>query len=416
MIEDQYHNKQWGVHDFKRYHSQQMSNAERHALEKAALDDPFLEDALDGYAFASTPVEDLATLKARLVLQKEVANVVPFKASRTNQFLKIAAILLVFAGLTWLLYPVTQEPSTQLATTTTSAVKETILPDSAPAVAVISPNDQLKTADETLATVTPDKSPKPLPAVVEQQATGLAQADERSKKELAAMAVEEKQAIARQERAAQPVLQKTNKDNLLSNNTIEGRVVDNQGAPIPYATVTVPESNINVASDVNGMFSLKNNQQANVLAKINATGFEAANADLNAGAEENKIVLQESQQALSEIVVTGYGSNKKKSVSDATDRWKAGNANRLRLKNVTGFRNDKNFADSLNQLSANLIVTDTTGTVVLTFDVDAAGKATNIVVSKSLGVSCDSSSVQLLKKTPPLKRLNKNKATAIILF
>ena len=40
--------------DFKRYYSGTMTAAERHALEKAALDDPFLADALEGYKF-STP-------------------------------------------------------------------------------------------------------------------------------------------------------------------------------------------------------------------------------------------------------------------------------------------------------------------------------------------------------------------------
>jgi hypothetical protein len=37
--------------DIERYYSGKMSPQERHALEKAALDDPFLADALEGYTF-----------------------------------------------------------------------------------------------------------------------------------------------------------------------------------------------------------------------------------------------------------------------------------------------------------------------------------------------------------------------------
>lgn len=39
--------------DFIRYHKGEMTTAEMHQLEKAALDDPFISDALDGYAFAA---------------------------------------------------------------------------------------------------------------------------------------------------------------------------------------------------------------------------------------------------------------------------------------------------------------------------------------------------------------------------
>ena len=52
--------------DIERYHSGKMLPEERHALEKAALDDPFLADALEGYMFTSTASDDLAKIQARL--------------------------------------------------------------------------------------------------------------------------------------------------------------------------------------------------------------------------------------------------------------------------------------------------------------------------------------------------------------
>ena len=52
--------------DFERYYSGQMSDAEMHALEKSALEDPFLADALEGYSYTKTPVHDVAELKERL--------------------------------------------------------------------------------------------------------------------------------------------------------------------------------------------------------------------------------------------------------------------------------------------------------------------------------------------------------------
>ena len=52
--------------DLQRYHSGTMSEAEMHALEKAALDDPFLSEALEGYVFTTTAEKDIIELKNRL--------------------------------------------------------------------------------------------------------------------------------------------------------------------------------------------------------------------------------------------------------------------------------------------------------------------------------------------------------------
>jgi len=53
--------------DIEKYHKGLMSPKERHALEKAALDDPFLADALEGYGASAVNVqEDIADLKKRL--------------------------------------------------------------------------------------------------------------------------------------------------------------------------------------------------------------------------------------------------------------------------------------------------------------------------------------------------------------
>ena len=53
--------------DLERYHNGKMNAKERHALEKAALDDPFLSDALEGYSVTSgNAVSDIDLLNKRL--------------------------------------------------------------------------------------------------------------------------------------------------------------------------------------------------------------------------------------------------------------------------------------------------------------------------------------------------------------
>ena len=89
--------------DIERYHKGQMSAAERHALEKAALDDPFLADALEGYAFTSTPAEDLKAIKNRLEERLNRRKTVPL-ASKKYRWLQVAALFLVLAGSGWFAY------------------------------------------------------------------------------------------------------------------------------------------------------------------------------------------------------------------------------------------------------------------------------------------------------------------------
>jgi len=94
--------------DIEKYHKGQLSAKERHDLEKAALDDPFLADALEGYATAGVNVSaDIFELKQRLAERNKEAKIIPIGATRDrNSFpwLKIAAIIIVMVGAGLLTY------------------------------------------------------------------------------------------------------------------------------------------------------------------------------------------------------------------------------------------------------------------------------------------------------------------------
>ncbi len=104
MTNEHNDNRLWSVEDFERYHSGKMPDQEMHELEKAALDDPFLEDALEGYAFTKTPVADIEALQNKLFTGQTQAKIFAIKNKFTQKILRIAAILIMFGGLGWLLY------------------------------------------------------------------------------------------------------------------------------------------------------------------------------------------------------------------------------------------------------------------------------------------------------------------------
>ena len=87
--------------DIEKYHKGLLSAKQMHDLEKAALDDPFLADALEGYAVTGVDTtNDIAALKKRLAEKTEGAKVIPLSADRRKAFpwLRVAAAVVIIAG------------------------------------------------------------------------------------------------------------------------------------------------------------------------------------------------------------------------------------------------------------------------------------------------------------------------------
>ncbi|GAA4731785.1 energy transducer TonB [Flavisolibacter ginsenosidimutans] len=93
--------KTYTAADIARYHSGELSAAERHALEKAALDDPFLADALEGYAATKTPVKDLTALQQKLQLRIEKEKGRRKISSIGTNWMRVAALFILIAVGGW---------------------------------------------------------------------------------------------------------------------------------------------------------------------------------------------------------------------------------------------------------------------------------------------------------------------------
>ncbi len=89
--------KRFGALDIERYHRGELSMQERHALEKAALEDPFLADALEGFGTAGIDISaDISVLKNRLS-----ERLVPSQKKRGGLpmiWLRVAAAVVIVAG------------------------------------------------------------------------------------------------------------------------------------------------------------------------------------------------------------------------------------------------------------------------------------------------------------------------------
>ena len=107
--------KTYTARDIERYHSGELSAAERHALEKAALDDPFLADALEGYASAQTPATDVNILRQKLQLRIEKDSKRKGLFYTGNAWMKVAALFVLIAGSGWLMVKLLSDKETKSA-------------------------------------------------------------------------------------------------------------------------------------------------------------------------------------------------------------------------------------------------------------------------------------------------------------
>ncbi len=95
--------------------------------------------------------------------------------------------------------------------------------------------------------------------------------------------------------------------------TITGTVRDADGEPLIGATVLAKGSAVGTATDIDGRFSLSVADEAEILV-ISYTGYSTQEVALN-GRTSLDVVLANDLLTLDEIVVTGYGTQKKSNVT-----------------------------------------------------------------------------------------------------
>ena len=93
---------------------------------------------------------------------------------------------------------------------------------------------------------------------------------------------------------------------------ITGNVADNNGEPIIGASVVVNGTKNGTVTDIDGNFTLVSNSETPTL-NISYVGFDTQNIKVRPG-QTIKVTLKENSQSLEELVVVGYGSQKKVNV------------------------------------------------------------------------------------------------------
>ncbi|AEL28624.1 SusC/RagA family TonB-linked outer membrane protein [Cyclobacterium marinum] len=93
--------------------------------------------------------------------------------------------------------------------------------------------------------------------------------------------------------------------------TISGKVTDKSGEPIPGVTVSVPGTSIGTATDIDGNYTISVPEASTLV--FSFIGFNSKSIEIGDQSIVN-VALEESISSLNEVVVVGYGTQKKVNV------------------------------------------------------------------------------------------------------
>ena len=401
--------------DIDRYHSGEMTAAERHALEKAALEDPFLSDALEGYAVAQNPVADREALHIRLLnrLSRKKSHQTQIIPLFNKPFLKVAALLLIMASLGLIIYQVSGVKTNELATNKEVKTVDQRGKDSAGTKESGEKKDgsssEPQVTNKNEVAFNSPKKTKEIKTATNKKDVGFKkEAPVTDISAMTAMVADTSQNLnATTAKKEEPMMtRRMAKADVSASYMMHGKIVDEENMGLSNTTITSKKTKQKWVTDADGNFSfLSLDSSIDII--LNRPGFPATEAKISYS-KNNLITIKTTGDILKE---EGLPS-KKDSSSFLKTRIKVEGTE----PNDGWSLLEKRIVQNL-KTAKELNIKGEPGDVHLSFVVDANGSAKEIKVEKSMCDECAAEAVRFLLDGPKWKSTEMGKrAKAIFLF
>jgi len=429
---------------YRRYLSGNMTPAERHAFEKAMLDDLFAHEALEGMESMEPEhlAEDLKALKTQL-------------AQRTQKkeqplFWRIAATLLLLGIFSFVIYYfIDTNAPTELAQ------EKPALSEKADTTA------NIKTKTDSVLTKTPDEIiayQQPLhEEIATRSSTGPelekiqqdivsekskeqdialdysteSEADARQAEnetteekvaEIPAAAASAPAVIAEMKKAEASPAQKRKAITAEPSNVagavapyshvIRGKVISaDDDSPVPGVNVIVKGTSTATVTDVDGYYELTIPPGDTSMLVFSSVGYNTQEVDLN-NYNELDIVLNTDAITLSEVVVVGYATQAKQDLTGAISTISSKDLKTpidfIPPKPMSGQAKFNDYIKENLRYPASGLASGLKGSVRIQFTITATGSMTNIQVIRSLGEDFDNEALRLIKDGPKWEPAEEN--------
>lgn len=425
--------KNYSASDIEKYWSGKLSASEMHAIEKAAMDDPFLADALEGYKNSGSAQPELNALAAKLEARiKATAPVIYLKRKR-SAWLRVAAAIIIICGLgllaEQLVFKNRENPlaATEKNDKTKSEIatdNKQVKPDSINIVASAvadtqklktdqkisdkpgkgvvsnfaipdtSKNDDRSVGNLNIAEVKADpvNSSSPVIANAERKEAAPEKKFDKEKTNNDSIYLNDKKpaAITKANQASAESYKK--QANFLSNG-FNYRVVDAQNNPVPFANVMNTRDNVGTYTDIRGMFNLLSSDSI-LNVQVKSLGYNSSNFKLVPSKLPGELILKEDNDARQQVL-----ANNRKVVSSMSRKDSA-----VLEEPEVGWENYNTYVANNIKIPDN-IRNKNSSEVELSFDIDKTGQPVNIKVTRSSQCKeCDEEAIRLLKEGPKWKR------------
>lgn len=441
--------------DIEKYFSGKLSSSQMYEMEKAALDDPFLAEAMEGYEGMRDKEwkKHLAAVRKQVTESGSEAKVIPMHRSTGNKWWKTAAAVLVIGSGVALTFILTknnsqEKPNPEVAQNLTTPAVSPATKDITPPLPVPEPvqsssqpaKENDRSANGTIAqantqtssnnlTFQQDKAPvqdsikssldeiaesdiqkpqvSPPVAPVSAAGNNAVKADEKiiaSGKEAAKQNNNEAGMFKRQTNVA------ANRKDQVVNNFFNAQVVTADNSPLPFTNISIKSENFGTYADVRGNFRLVSPDTV-LNVEIKSVGYAPRTFLLRSNQPQNKIVLLEDESAIKEKTIIqsqDVGSIKK------SRRASVSSDSLVNAEPADGWENYNTYVANNIHIPDELTKNEFHGEVELSFDVKANGTISNLRVNKSMGEAYDEAAKRLIMQGPQWKVKKGKKSSASV--
>jgi outer membrane biosynthesis protein TonB len=338
--------------DIQRYLKGEMTPAEMHALEKKALSDPFLADALEGAT--SIRWEDF---------ENDIDEITERVHPEKNYTLRIAASIVVLIGLSlFFLWP--REENVEIA------------------------KQQVKKENPVVADSIKKEERKPVEPEIQKP-----KQEHQVKQDQSKRAVPDVKPVIKNDTTNAPLIAKKEKQNERqqekpATHLVTGTVTTFEDKlPLPGVTVLIKGTNKGTTTDVAGNYAIDVADTSSLV--FSFVGMQTREMNTTAKSKVD-VKMSEDVSQLSEVVIARSPMPKREETDIET----------ILAEPVGGIKAYDKYLEDSKQYPQQALDNDVKGRVIIGFDVGLRGELSNFVVIRSLGYGCDDEVIRLIKEGP----------------
>jgi len=353
-------------------------------LERDALNDPFLQGALDG--FDSVAGDHVQIIEQ---LEKKYSHPViarPSKKRKLFYWAAAASILLLIGFGVYFLQEKNSPNDSSLAETPPGENERVISADS-----FVEKSESKESKPKSLTASKEYRSAERHPALASDKSEEVAEYMDKNKV-IDTNSVSE---TAEETSLVADIVEKEQKTQM-----IQGKVVDEAGEPLPGVSIVQEGTQNGTATDIDGAFTLQ--LAIDDSSKLMASYLGYAPQEINPSIKNQTVTLKPDNFALNEVVVMGYGTLKKSSVTGSVASMQSSVTD-----SVSVIFGEKEFQTWCQQEADKNVCAGNETTVKVSFFIGENGKPLNIQYEK---YSCEEAKEEmdkLLSSSPTWTKTNR---------